>query len=339
MTTQVVHLAGGQASAGPPVQVRHAQHFLLMWAAEGWTRLKIFIALALWMGGFHANLLITIVALFNLRSQWGLCLLLLQMTMAFLPINEESDWGKKLAKWICTYAPMHFPMRVVFEDKDAFTPKRSYVVAVEPHSVLPLGIMEFASVLDVMPFQDKRVLASSAVYAVPFVRHIWSWMGMAPVGRREFKRLLDQGTTCVLVPGGVSECLYMERDKEVVFLNKRRGFIRMAIAAGAPLVPVFIFGQRETYHWWRPQGQWYEQLSKMLKFSPIVFWGIAGSPLPLPKPMLVAVGRPIAVEQSAEPIPDDVVVAKQSEFIAAMKDLHAKYKAEGGDEHVDFVVK
>lgn len=38
---------------------------------------------------------------------------------------------------------------------------------------------------------------------------------MAPVGRREFKRLLDQGTTCVLVPGGVSECLYMERDKEV----------------------------------------------------------------------------------------------------------------------------
>jgi hypothetical protein len=40
-------------------------------------------------------------------------------------------------------------------------------------------------------------------------------MGMAPVGRREFKRLLDQGTTCVLVPGGVSECLYMERDKEV----------------------------------------------------------------------------------------------------------------------------
>jgi hypothetical protein len=30
---------------------------------------------------------------------------------------------------------------------------------------------------------------------------------------------------------------------QVVFLNKRRGFIRMAISAGAPLVPVFIFGQ------------------------------------------------------------------------------------------------
>ncbi len=38
---------------------------------------------------------------------------------------------------------------------------------------------------------------------------------MASVGRQEFKRLLDRGTTCVLVPGGVSECLYMERDKEV----------------------------------------------------------------------------------------------------------------------------
>lgn len=35
-------------------------------------------------------------------------------------------------------------------------------------SVLPLGIMEFASVLDVMPFQDKRVLASSAVRLASF---------------------------------------------------------------------------------------------------------------------------------------------------------------------------
>jgi hypothetical protein len=34
--------------------------------------------------------------------------------------------------------------------------------------------------------------------------------------------------------------------------------------------------QRETYYWWKPKGQWYEQLSKLLKFSPIVFWGIAG---------------------------------------------------------------
>jgi len=322
-----------------------------MGAAQIWTRLKIVVALVLWMGFFHINLLITIIGLLNLRSQWGPCLLLLQATLAFLPINEDSDWGKRLAKWICTYAPMHFPMRVIFEDKGAFEHQRSYgidvvgcvdlcaVVAVEPHSVLPLGIMEFARVLDVMPFQDKRVLASSAVYAVPFVRHIWSWMGMAPVGRREFKRLLDQGTTCVLVPGGVSECLYMERDKEVVFLNKRRGFIRMAISAGAPLVPVFIFGQRETYYWWKPKGQWYEQLSKLLKFSPIVFWGIAGSPLPLPKPMLVAVGRPIPVEQIPEPIPEHVVVAKQADFIAAMKELHAKYKAEAGDEHIDFVVK
>lgn len=49
MTTQVVHLAGGQAPVAQPVPVRHAQHFLLKWAAEGWTRLKIFIALALWV--------------------------------------------------------------------------------------------------------------------------------------------------------------------------------------------------------------------------------------------------------------------------------------------------
>ncbi len=36
---------------------------------------------------------------------------------------------------------------------------------------------------------------------------------------------------------------------QVVFLNRRRGFIRMAITAGAPLVPVFIFGQVGTQAW------------------------------------------------------------------------------------------
>lgn len=63
------------------------------------------------------------------------------------------------------------------------------------------------------------------------------------------------------------------------------------------------------------------------------------SHLPLPKPMLVAVGLPIPVEKVAEPVPEEVVVAKQAQFITAMKELHAKYKAEGGDEHISFVVK
>jgi hypothetical protein len=40
--------------------------------------------------------------------------------------------------------------------------------------------------------------------------------------------LLSKGTSVALCPGGVRECLYMEKGKEVVFLKQRRGFVRWA---------------------------------------------------------------------------------------------------------------
>lgn len=45
----------------------------------------------------------------------------------------------------------------------------------------------------------------------------------------------------------------MERFSETVFLRKRHGFVRMALKHGAPLVPVFAFGQSETFRWHRPK--------------------------------------------------------------------------------------
>lgn len=39
---------------------------------------------------------------------------------------------------------------------------------------------------------------------------------------------------------------------ETVYLQKRQGFVRMAIKHGAPIVPVFAFGQGKSYSWYRP---------------------------------------------------------------------------------------
>ena len=59
-----------------------------------------------------------------------------------------------------------------------------------------------------------------------------------------------------MCPGGVMECLYMERGREVVYLRKRSGFVRLALQAGAPLVPVFAFGQSDFYGYCRVFHDW-----------------------------------------------------------------------------------
>jgi 2-acylglycerol O-acyltransferase 2 len=44
----------------------------------------------------------------------------------------------------------------------------------------------------------------------------------------------------------------MQKDSETAFLKKRKGFIRVAMQCGSPIVPCFAFGQGGTYSWYRP---------------------------------------------------------------------------------------
>jgi 2-acylglycerol O-acyltransferase 2 len=44
----------------------------------------------------------------------------------------------------------------------------------------------------------------------------------------------------------------MKPGLELVFLKKRKGFIRLAMQHGSPIIPVYAFGQNGTYGWLRP---------------------------------------------------------------------------------------
>lgn len=49
-----------------------------------------------------------------------------------------------------------------------------------------------------------------------------------------------------MLVGGIAEMFMLERDREIIMLHKRRGFVRAALEAGVSILPVYYFGQSKV---------------------------------------------------------------------------------------------
>ncbi|KAJ7547421.1 hypothetical protein O6H91_04G003300 [Diphasiastrum complanatum] len=302
--------------------------------AKGIDKLYSAIAFLLWLGPFHLNIAFLILIPFGLLSSFTFPIVITLLTflvfLAVIPIEYKSTVGTPVAKFICKYATKHFPIKVVADDVEALDSNRSYVVVLEPHSILPLGVLAFLEYSDLFPLKKVRVLVTSTALGTPVLRHIWTWMGAMPASGEAFRKLLCSGISGVIVPGGVQECLYMQRNREVVYLKKRFGFVRIAIQEGSPLVPVFVFGQTKIYDYVKPKGsKWYNQLSRIIGFAPLWMWGEYGTIIPYRRPMYVAVGKPIEVNQIEAPSREEIG-GVHAIYLKALEELFERHKEAAG---------
>lgn len=176
-------------------------------------------------------------------------------------------------------------------------------------------------------FGQERTLhgtAHDALMAMPVIGRYFRAMGVLPAAPDSMATALAEGHDVAVWPGGEVDSLRPWSERDVANLAGRTGFVRMAIKAGVPIVPIATVGGADAM----PvliRGDGLSRalrLDKMLRLKvfPLAVslpWGIAPAALPqLPLPAKIRTRLMPAVEVDNDPSraeDDDYVEQKYRE--------------------------
>jgi 1-acyl-sn-glycerol-3-phosphate acyltransferase len=152
-------------------------------------------------------------------------------------------------------------------------------------------------------FEDPLMgLAFDGIYGVPGWGALMRKIGQMPASMDNAQVALGDGCSVLLYPGGSYEVFRPWKDRNRVVFNGRKGFIRLALQAGVPVVPVVGHGGHETTIV-LARGERFAKLLSLDKVrmdgAPLLFqlpWGISTPAMlgvPLPARITVQVCEPL----------------------------------------------
>jgi hypothetical protein len=127
-------------------------------------------------------------------------------------------------------------------------PKQAYILAYHPHGVISMGgnvclITNGADFPRVFPGIQRWGVTLRQVFWCPFYREWLLINGLVCADKATLQSKLTAGDSIVLVPGGAAEALYAATGRFTLYLNDRKGFIKLAMETGAQVVPCLGFGE------------------------------------------------------------------------------------------------
>ena len=170
-------------------------------------------------------------------------------------------------------------------------------------------------------FGDERILhgtAHDALMAAPLLSRYFRAMGVLPAAPDSISAALAAGRDVALWPGGDRDSLRKWTQRDEAVLAGRTGFIKMAIRAGVPIVPISTVGGPDSMPVLLGGRRVAKalQLDKIanLKVFPVALqapWGISPAMLPeipLPTKIRTAFQDPIELDTDPERANDQAYV-------------------------------
>ena len=266
------------------------------------------------------------------------------LTYLAVPYKTEgyaSVWFQKLSIW--KYLISYFPGSIAVEE--LLDAQKQYLFCAFPHGCCTvnhgLTMTDACGMLSQIYPGKRRDLAATVLFFIPIIREILLLWGNVDAGGATAHYNLRRGRSLMIFIGGEKEQLLTKPHQHQIVINERKGFIKLSLLYGCPLVPMYCFGENELFF----VSDFLIDIRKYLQSNfhigiPICC-GVLGTFIPYKVALNIEMGRPIHVEKIAK----DNITPQQIDdlhrrFIVEMKRLFERTKSKHGvpeDVHLNIL--
>jgi len=152
-------------------------------------------------------------------------------------------------------------------------------------------------------------------------------MGLIDARRSSVAAALRRGISVAVVVGGAKEALDSRPGTNDLTLERRLGFIRLALEHGAKLVPVYSFGETDVFGQLvaNPPGS----LVRWLQERFLAVFGftipLVSNLVPYRRPITTVIGEALDVPHKPDPTLEDIMEVHHR-YVGALQQLYDDYK-------------
>jgi len=209
-----------------------------------------------WLGGIASPF----VLWFLWAAHWLNCFTLFLALMVFFYLGPppSEELRVKIINWINRVGPKAFKQISYHAEERVDLTKiergeEPIMFAYHPHGMFCWGFFLHGG-LHPLYCKNGRVvlqgLVADGLFKSPPFYWIWNKM-LGVVGsasKDNMRSKMAKRESFGLLPGGFEEATISARGKDRVYLKKRQGFIKYGLEFGYKLVPVYTFGESDTYY-------------------------------------------------------------------------------------------
>lgn len=180
----------------------------------------------------------------------------------------------------------------------------SYIFAAQPHGVLSFVGM-CAATYNPIDTLSVPTAAASVVLHTPLLKNLMGIFNLVDASARNLQHLFKQGKSVLIYIGGIAELFKSCRSEERLYLQQRKGFIKLALKEkNVDIVPVYLFGNTSVLSVMKHGPL--AALSRKLQASLTLFWGKFYLPIPRDEKLLYVIGRPLELPYIPQPTQEDI---------------------------------